>query len=78
MEDPDKKYSSVDLSYKDAQRSGFSSDDSRRKWGDANTGTRYGYLIYALTPEQQKKIILEESDPDILKRDGFFYKLSFY
>ena len=73
MEDPDKKYSSVGLPYKEAQRSGFSFDDSRRNWGDAETGTRYGYgpSIYNLTPEQQKKIILEESDPDILKRDGF-------
>jgi hypothetical protein len=39
--------------------------------GDANTGTGYGYLLYALTPELQKKYITEESDPDILKRDGF-------
>jgi hypothetical protein len=39
--------------------------------GDANTGRGYGHLLYGLSPEEQKKYITKQSDPDILKRDGF-------
>lgn len=39
--------------------------------GDANTGKGYGYYIYSMFPEQQKNIVVKESNADILARDGF-------
>ena len=34
--------------------------------GDANTGRGYSYLLYGRSPEEQKKYITKQSDPDIL------------
>jgi hypothetical protein len=39
--------------------------------GDANTGRGYGYALYSLPLERQKSIVAQESNADVLARDGF-------